>query len=50
MARLKRRQAAADRINQAFEKSDIAEICQAVGAPTRLYNISDLAHRSRISN
>lgn len=45
---LKRRQAAADCINQAFEKSDIAEICQAIGAATRLYNISDLAHRSGI--
>ena len=30
------RQAAADLINQAFEKSDIAEICYAVGAATRL--------------
>jgi probable addiction module antidote protein len=42
------RQAAADCINQALEKSDIAEICQAIGAATRLYNISDLAHRSGI--
>ena len=38
-----RRQAAADCINQALEKSDIAEICHAIGAATRLYNISDLA-------
>jgi probable addiction module antidote protein len=45
---LKRRQAAADCINQALEKSDIAEICQAIGAATRLYNISDLAHRSGV--
>ena len=37
------RQAAADGINQALEKSDIAEICHAIGAATRLYNISDLA-------
>ena len=29
------RQAAADRINQAFKKSDIAEICHAIGAATR---------------
>jgi len=43
-----RRQAAADCINQALETSDIAEICQAIGAATRLYNISDLAHRSGI--
>ena len=43
-----RRQAAVDCINQALEKSDIAEICQAIGAATRLHNISDLAHRSRI--
>jgi probable addiction module antidote protein len=31
---------------QALEKSDIAEICHAIGADSRLYNISDLAHRS----
>ena len=41
------RQAAADLINQAFEKSDIAEICHAIGAATRLYNISDLAAEIR---
>ena len=40
------RQAAADRINGAFKKSDIAEICHAIGAATRLYNLSDLAQRS----
>ena len=45
---LKRLQAAAGCINQALEKSDIAEICRAIGAATRLYNISDLAHRSGI--
>jgi probable addiction module antidote protein len=39
------RQAAADCIIQALENSDIAEICHAIGADTRLYNISDLAHR-----
>ena len=43
------RQAAADLINQAFEKSDIAEICYAVGAATRLYNISDLAQKSGLA-
>jgi probable addiction module antidote protein len=40
-----RRQAAADYINQALAKSDIAEICHAIGAATRLYNISDLAQK-----
>ena len=43
------RKAAADRINQAFEKSDIAEICHAIGAATRLYNISDLAQKSGLA-
>ena len=43
------RQAAADCINQAFEKSDIAEICHAIGAATRLYNISDLAQKSGLA-
>jgi len=40
------RQAAADLINQAFKKSDVAEICHAIGAATRLYNMSDLAQKS----
>jgi probable addiction module antidote protein len=40
------RQAAADCINQALEKSDIAEVCHAIAAATRLYNISDLAQKS----
>jgi hypothetical protein len=40
------RQAAADSINRALAKSDIAEICHAIGAATRLYNISDLALKS----
>ena len=31
--------AAADWINRAFEKSDIAEICHAIGAATRLYDV-----------
>jgi probable addiction module antidote protein len=43
------RQVAADLINQAFKKSDIAEICHAIGAATRLYNISDLAQKSGLA-
>ena len=43
---LSQRQAAADCVNQALEKSDIAEICHAIAAATRLYNISDLAQIS----
>jgi probable addiction module antidote protein len=43
------RQTAADCINQALEKSDIAEICHAIAAATRLYNISDLAQKSGLS-
>ena len=42
-------QAAADCINQALEKSDIAEICHAIGAATRLYNISELAEKSGLA-
>ena len=44
-----RRQAAADCINRALAKSDIAEICHAIGAATRLYNISDLAQKSGLA-
>ena len=44
-----RRQAAADCINQALEKSDVAEICHAIAAATRLYNISDLAQKSGLA-
>jgi probable addiction module antidote protein len=40
---------AADLINQAFKKSDVAEICRAIAAATRLYNISDLAQNSGIA-
>ena len=47
--KLSSRQAAADRINEAFKKSDIAEICHAIGAATRLYNISDLAQKSGLA-
>ena len=43
------RQAAADCINRALEKSDIAEICHAIAAATRLYNISDLAQKSGLA-
>jgi probable addiction module antidote protein len=46
---LSHRQAAADCINQALEKSDIAEICHAINAATRLYNISDLAQKSGLA-
>ena len=44
-----RRQAAADCINGALEKSDGAEICHAIGAASRLYNISDLAQKSGLA-
>ena len=37
------------RLNRAFAKSDIAEICHAIGAATRLYNISDLAQKSGLA-
>ena len=43
------RQTAADLINHAFKKSDIAEICNAIAAATRLYNISDLAQKSGLA-
>ena len=43
------RQAAADYINQALEKSDAAEICHALADATRLYNISDLAQKSGLA-
>jgi probable addiction module antidote protein len=43
------RQAAADYINQALEKSDAAEICLALADATRLYNISDLAQKSGLA-
>jgi probable addiction module antidote protein len=42
------RRQAADCINDAFETSDIAEICQAIGAAARQYSISDIAHKSGI--
>ncbi|MBR1149333.1 putative addiction module antidote protein [Bradyrhizobium sp. JYMT SZCCT0428] len=43
------RRAAADLINEAFTKSDVAEIFHAIGAATHLYNISDLAEKSGIA-
>ncbi|WOH51133.1 addiction module antidote protein [Bradyrhizobium sp. sBnM-33] len=43
------RQDAADCINRALAKSDIAEICHAIGAATHLYNISDLAQKTGLS-
>jgi probable addiction module antidote protein len=43
------RQAAADCLNQALEKPDIVEICHAIGAAIRLYNISDLAQKSGLA-
>ena len=43
------RQAAADCINRALTKSDIAEICHAIAAATRPYNISDLAQKSGLA-
>jgi len=45
---LSQRRAAADCINQALEKSDIAEICHAIGAATHLHNMSDIAKKSGI--
>jgi probable addiction module antidote protein len=49
LSQLSQRQAAADCINQALEKSDIAEICYAIGAAAHLYNISDLAQKSGLA-
>ena len=43
------RRVAADLINEALKKSDVAEICRAIGAATRLYNISDLAQKSGLA-
>jgi len=43
------RRAAADLINEAFKKSDVSEICHAIGAATHLYNISHLADKSGIA-
>ncbi|MFG3593790.1 putative addiction module antidote protein [Bradyrhizobium sp. RDI18] len=43
------RQAAADCINRALAKADIAEICHAIGTATHLYNISELAQKSGLA-
>src|ERR1700759_975675 len=33
-------------LNHAFETSDIAEICKAIGAVTHCYNVSDIAKKA----
>jgi len=38
----------ADYLNRAFETSDIAQICQAIGVVTHLHNISDIAKKAGI--
>ena len=38
----------ADYLNQAFETSDIAEICKAIGVVAHRHNISDIAKKARI--
>ena len=40
------RRAAADLINEALRKSDLAETCHAIGNAIRPYNISDIARVS----
>jgi len=42
------RREVADCIIRAFETLDIAEICQAIGAATRLHNVSDIAKKAGI--
>jgi len=42
------RRAIAERINAAFETGDISEICHAIEASTRRYNIAELARRAGI--
>ena len=37
-----------DPINSAFESSDIAEICQAIGDVIRLHNVSEIARKTGI--
>jgi probable addiction module antidote protein len=49
LSQLSQRQAAANCINQALEKPDIAEICHAIAAATHLFNISDLAQKSGLA-
>jgi probable addiction module antidote protein len=43
------RRDAADAINRAFESSDITEVCQAIGAAIRDYNVSDIANECGIA-
>lgn len=43
------RREAADHIYRAFENSDITEICRAIGAAIRDYNVSDIANESGIA-
>jgi probable addiction module antidote protein len=43
------RREAGNQIDRAFEHSDITEICQAIGAAIRDYNISDIANESGIA-
>jgi probable addiction module antidote protein len=43
------RHEAGDQINRAFQHSDITEICQAIGAAIRDYNISDIANECGIA-
>ena len=38
----------ADYLNHAFETSDIAEICKAIGVVAHCYNISDIAKKAGI--
>jgi probable addiction module antidote protein len=38
----------ADYLNRAFETSDIAEICKAIGVVTHHHNISDIAKKAGI--
>ncbi|MGZ5569325.1 MAG: addiction module antidote protein [Limisphaerales bacterium] len=38
----------ADYLNRAFETSDIAQICRAIGVVTHLHNISDIAKKAGI--
>jgi probable addiction module antidote protein len=35
-------------MNRAFETSDVAAICNAIGDATRLHNISDIAKKAGI--
>jgi probable addiction module antidote protein len=43
-----RRSESADYLNHAFETSDIAEICKAIGVVTQHHNVSDVARKAGI--